>query len=157
MHKSIFLLLIILVLTACNVGSEKKPVRTDGYSQIPATREDSLFHDVMKGHDTGMARMGKLSKSMTLVQEKLDSIELLTGNAAARAEDMRQSFASLLEELRQADEGMSMWMQDFKADSGQGNPEIRINYLENEKQKVEKVKTDILESLRKADSMLLKQ
>ena len=146
--------LAVLVMVACNDAADSSSARPNGYSQIPATREDSLFKEVMQGHDIGMARMGKLSKNISLLQEKLDSIELLSDAEAQQLEPLRKDYESILAALKQADDGMSDWMHDFRADSGQGNPQVRIAYLENEKVKVEKVKQDILESLQKADSLL---
>lgn len=146
------LFLSAVCLTSCDEQPDKT-MRTDGYSQVPANREDSLFQDVMKGHDIGMARMGKLSGTMDMIQDKLDSLERLPEESAAN-DALQRTWSALLDELRLADEGMQSWMTEFRADSAQDDPSRRIEYLEKEKLRVEKVKDDILNSLQKADSLL---
>jgi hypothetical protein len=48
-------------------------------------------------------------------------------------------------------------MEGFKLDSGVNNKELRIQYLQSEKEKVTTVKEHILTALQQADSLLKRQ
>ena len=148
------LLFAFTFILSCGDSSDTSTTdRTDGYTPVLKNKEDSLFHDVMQGHDVGMAKMGKLSGALKTVQKQLDSIESLSGRERGQLTDYKALLNSLKEELQQAETGMMLWMEEFVADSLQDNPEQRAEYLASEKAKVEKVRDDILGSLAKADSV----
>ena len=159
MRNPFFLIIAIVTLAifvACNnssAGDEKN--RKDGFSDSPKNKEDSLFHEVMNGHDIGMARMGRVSKYLTQIQHALDSINKLPETKLDAT--YQQSLIDLQEDLNYAEYGMSSWMDGFKIDSAKGDMEKRIQYLEGEKEKVMKVKEAILGALQRADSIFTKQ
>lgn len=148
-----FLLPCLLCIFACNGVPEQKD-RTDGYTPMLESREDSLYHEVMKGHDIGMAKIGQLRKQQQRVQQSLDSINKLSHQKISP--QAKQAFLDLQEELAYADNAMFKWMEEFNADSARNDKNARISYLESEKIKVEKVRDNILNSLEKADSLLKK-
>lgn len=140
---------------ACNdVQKSDAEGRKDGFSQTPKTKEDSLYHEVMEGHDVGMAKMGQLKGALKQVQQALDSVHKLP--AAKQNKQYLQVLTSVQEDLNYAETSMNKWMEDFSIDSGKGNPEVRIPYLESERNIVNKVKENILNSLNRADSLLKK-
>jgi len=143
----------LLVFAACK--DNKQNNRKDGFSDVSKNKEDSLFHEVMEGHDIGMARMIKITKYLTQIQKALDSINKLP--AAKIDEEYQQALIDLQEDLNYAEYGMNTWMDEFKHDSAQENKEKRIQYLESEKIKVVKVKEAILGSLQRADSIFIKK
>ena len=146
-----FLLPCLLCIFACNDAAEGKD-RTDGYTPVLNSREDSLYHEVMEGHDVGMAKMGQLRKQQKRVQQSLDSINKLPAQKASTQQ--KQAFLELQEELSYADNAMFKWMEEFNVDSARDDKNRRIAYLESEKMKVAKVRDNILNSLKKADSLL---
>jgi hypothetical protein len=108
----------------------------------------------MEGHDAGMARMGKISKYLARVQNSLDSMNKLP---AAKVDiKYKQSLIDLQEKLKYAEYGMNTWMEGFRVDSAKDDKEKRIQYLEEEKVKIQKVKETILEILGRADSVFAK-
>ena len=137
---------------ACN--QEEKPTRKDGFSEVPKTKEDSLYKEVMDGHDIGMARIGRVKKAISKTQHKLDSLNKLSKNKIDPKH--QQALIDLQEDLNYADYAMFKWMDEFENDSAKGNAELRIRYLESEKDKVNKVKDAILNGLKRADSLLSK-
>lgn len=146
----------LLVFGACkNSDSSKQNERKDGYSEIPKNKEDSLFQEVMEGHNIGMARMILITKNLNRIQKALDSINKLP--AAKVDEEYQQTLIDLQEDLNYAEYGMNTWMKEFKIDSAKENSEKRIQYLESEKIKVIKVKEAILGSLQRADSLFKKR
>jgi hypothetical protein len=151
MKKKLFTLFFLAGLASCKNAPKQEQERTDGFNPVLKTREDSLFHDVMEGHDMGMARMGKISRYLSQVQKALDSLNKLP---ASKVDTKYQQFLiDLQKELNYADYGMNTWMEEFKVDSAKGEKEKRIQYLEAEKVKIQKVKESIIGSLKRADSL----
>lgn len=146
-------ILIFTALVACNDQSADDAAanRKDGYTKVANNKEDSLYNEVIEGHDVGMARMGKLRKYSGSVQQALDSIAKLPASAANT--NLKQALQELHTELQQAQQGMNAWMETFNPDSASGDKTVRIQYLESEKIKVTVVKERILNSLQKADSL----
>ncbi|HKH60258.1 MAG TPA: hypothetical protein VKA49_05475 [Flavitalea sp.] len=146
-----FLLLIFVVgLCACNDEPEKS-VRKDGFTPVLNNKEDSLYHDVMEGHDIGMAKIGTLRKQLNRVTHELDSMNKLTGKNIDQ--HRKQALIDLQEDLSYADHAMFTWMQEFDIDSAKSDRSRRLEYLESEKNKVQRVKENILNSLQRADSL----
>jgi len=151
MKKKLFTLFFLGWLASCKYAPKQEQERTDGFNPVLKTREDSLFHDVMEGHDMGMARMGKISRYLSQVQKTLDSLNKLP---ASKVDTKYQQFLiDLQKELNYADYGMNTWMEEFKVDSAKGDKEKRFQYLEAEKVKIQKVKESIIGSLKRADSL----
>jgi len=148
--KPVIFLLFVITVIACN--QEEKPIRKDGFSEVPKTKEDSLYKEVMEGHDIGMARIRRVEKAILKTQQQLDSLNKLSKNKIDP--NHQQALIDLLEELNYANNAMNKWMNEFKFDSAKGNLELRIPYLESEKDKVNKVKEAILNGLKRADSLL---
>ncbi|HEY8396863.1 MAG TPA: hypothetical protein VIK80_02915 [Flavihumibacter sp.] len=140
----------IMILSACNSGDNHAHHRTDGFSDVAATPEDSLFKLVMEGHDIGMAKMGQLKEAQKTAQAWLDSLNNTSG---PNKEILQQKLMDIQEDLNYAEYSMNTWMEEFSIDSAKDNQEVRLTYLKSEQEKVEKVKNAILESLRVADSL----
>lgn len=143
---------ITIGLVACN-NSENKHNGPDQNNK-PKTQVDSLYKDVMDGHDIGMAKMGKLTRAEQTARRLLDSIEKLPAKAKQAAVPLKIKLDSLQKDLSYAEFAMNKWMEEFNMDSAVNNVQERINYLSSEKLKVSKVKEAILGSLQKADSIL---
>ena len=150
--KAYFLLAVVFSFFACKNTSSESAERTDGYTVVLKTKEDSLYHEVMQGHDIGMAKMGKLRKHLKQIQHELDSIAKLPSKKIDQR--YQQALIDLQEDLNYADYSMYTWMDEFKADSAKDDKTERLSYLESEKVKVEKVKESILNSMQRADSLL---
>jgi hypothetical protein len=146
-----------LMAGACNDASHNEhAAQSNGYTApVLKTREDTLFHEVMKGHDAGMAKVGKLRKNIDETTHRLDSLSKLPAKKVDAA--YKQALTSLQTDLKKADDEMDNWMQQFKLDSMAGNKELRNKYLEGERVKVTAVKEHILSVLQQADSLLNKQ
>ncbi|MCX8018859.1 MAG: hypothetical protein N2747_00025 [Chitinophagaceae bacterium] len=120
----------------------------------PQTAEDSLFEEVMQGHDDGMARYGKLKEMEKKLSSLSDSISKLSAAVKQKLAPYKEQVDKTVIELRNAIQGMDKWMDEFSVDSAKENMERRMKYLMDEKVKVNKVKEDIFRSLSKADSLL---
>ncbi|MBL7736002.1 MAG: viral A-type inclusion protein [Chitinophagaceae bacterium] len=144
-----FSLTAMALVSAC-ADSGSHTERKDGYTVVLETRQDSLFHEVMEGHNVAMAKMGKLAGYRKQAQQALDSLASAGKHANTT---LATALQSLSEELKNADEGMNRWMEEFVVDSAENNEALRLVYLESEKEKVNKVKDEILSALQKADSL----
>lgn len=143
-----------LLAMACNSGGSQDETadRKNGFAPALKTREDSLFHDVMQGHDAGMAKVGALRRNINETNRLLDSLDKLPAGKVNAA--YKQSLTDLQSALNNANKEMNNWMESFKLDSASDNKELRIKYLENEKEKVTEVKEHIFSALQQADSLL---
>lgn len=150
-HIKSFIVMASMAALACN-NAATDPARKDGFSATPATKEDSLYHQVMEGHDVGMAKMGRIRKYLVQIQQTTDSISKLP--VKQQDQQYLQALSVLQQELKKAEEGMNTWMERFNEDSAKDNQALRIQYLEAERAKVNGVKDLILGSLQRADSLL---
>ncbi len=144
----------ILILTACNNADKKHEGHAGHTTETPKTKEDSLYADVMDGHNVGMAKMSKIRTLQAEVKKVLDSIATLPAKAQQAATPLKIKLDSLAADLSYAEIAMDKWMMEFNMDSAKDNIEKRIKYLTEEKLKIEKVKSSILTGLQKADSLL---
>ena len=151
MKKYFFLPVIIpvILLCACNnnssTGDNKKP---------PPTKADTLYEEVMDGHNVGMGKMGALTRAEQRVTQLIDSIEKLPAKARDMASPYKANLNNLLADLKNAESSMDTWMKGFDLDSATNNTVERVKYLLSQKEEVTKVKGVILNSLQKADSVL---
>jgi hypothetical protein len=142
-----------LLAIACNNGGGggETTDRKNGFEPAK-TQEDSLFRDVMKGHDVGMAKIGQLNKNINETKRQLDSLNKLPAGKVNAA--YKQSLTDLQTNLNNAHKEMYGWMGAFKVDSASDNKDLRIKYLQGEKEKVTVVKEQIFSALQQADSLL---
>jgi hypothetical protein len=106
----------------------------------------------MQGHDAGMAKLGKLRKNIDEVKHQLDSINKLPAKKVDAS--YKKQLLDLQQDLNNANNEMNTWMDNFKIDSAANNHQLRIQYLQSEKEKVTAVKEHMLSSLQKADSLI---
>ena len=151
MKHAIILIFVVAIGSAHCDDRPEKSERTDGFTPVLNSKEDSLYHDVMEGHDIGMAKMGTLKKQLNRVSHELDSINKLPEKNIDQRR--KQVLLGLKEDLSYADHAMFAWMQEFNVDSAKSDKNKRLEYLESEKVKVQKVKENILNSLKRADSL----
>lgn len=151
MKISIAFIAIVSLAIACSDGGSKVE---EAVVNEKKAQEDSLYHAVMEGHDVGMAKMGKLKRGLSQVQQKLDSIAKLP---AAKIDTVyRNTLLSVQAALSDAEGHMNHWMENFKLDSAKDNPDLRVKYLQGEKATVTVVRDKILSSIQRADSILAK-
>ena len=142
---------VLIVFASCQEsGSDSASTdRKDGYTKDLKSRKDSLYQEVMDGHDIGMARMGKIGGYLKSVNASIDSLKKLKSADTSKLPVLR----SIAADLNQAEYGMNRWMEEFVLDSAENNEPVRVAYLESERDKVNRVKERILGSLKRADSL----
>ena len=145
----IFLVIIVSIVSACNNSNKKPKKQTSSFSAV-----DSLIKDIDKGHMDGMGKIGRLHNTRKSVQAMLDSIGRLPVQTQKAASAFADNLKTTIQELDYADMAMDKWMTEYVEDSAIENEQARLNYLKNEKIKVDNVSAAIRNSLKKADSLL---
>ena len=140
-YKSLLLFTFIGFLGVASCKNEPKP----------KSPEDILFKQVMRVHNEVMPKMKKLDEAKQRAQLLLDT---LAGSRQSSDSAYAQQLQSLIQELDNASFVMGTWMKEFQYDKDRINQELRIKYLESELKKVTVVKTAILNSLSRADSLI---
>lgn len=148
----VILISITAFIFSCNDSAHEHNSRAAASG--PKTLEDSLYAEVDEAHIVGMSKMGKLRGALAQVQKALDSVSKLPESKLD--ENYQQSLIDLQEDLNYANYSMDTWMDEFRKDSAKGNPELRIKYLQSEKDKVTKMRDNILNGLHRADSFFKK-
>lgn len=145
MTKVLTLIVLLAVLTSCNNSATPVEHTKENNASIPRTLSDTLYREVMKGHDVGMAKIGELMRYQQLLRQKADSIgQTKTGDARKSVLD------SVLEDLTQAEALMNQWMQEFEPDHAGSTEEEKISFYLSEKEKIDTVNARILRSIEKA-------
>jgi hypothetical protein len=91
------------------------------------------------------------------VEAALDSISKLPANLKSAASTDQYKLEALLNRIKYADYAMETWMGEYKFDSFNNDLQKRMQYLEAELIKIQKVKQAIVTSLQNADSVLKKK
>ena len=150
-NRSFILLMgLAMWLVACQNPTSSGP-SGDQANRQPLSAEDSLYRQVMDVHDEVMPKMGKIRGAQQQAQQRLDSLALQTRGADKA---YRRQLEQLVSDLNYADFEMDKWMVEFNIDSAKDNKALRKQYLQDELEKVKKVKVAILGSLAGADSLI---
>jgi hypothetical protein len=143
-----YIVCMLVVFIACGDSGEE---RTDGYSNIATSPEDSLMEAVMEAHNVAMAKKGKVTGYLKTADQKIDSVSKIRSGDARQTE---AAYRDVRSKLKVAEDGMNKWMNEFRADSAQNETDVRISYLTEEKRKMEQIRDQTLEALKQADSVL---
>lgn len=112
--------------------------------------QESLKDELMVVHDEVMPKMGEIHKLKK--QLKKLSTESTVGENG-KVEEIKNT----IRDLERADDGMMDWMANFKSPSklrSEKSHEEIMAYLKNEKEKIEQVKNDMLQSIDQAKKLV---
>lgn len=153
MNIKILLIAAASLALACNDAEKNNSHNArEAEAAAPKSPQDSLYEIVDKLHIEGMKKTGKLNGALAQVQKTLDSLAKLPAKKIDK--EYRQSLIDLQEDLSYANFSMNKWMVEFRYDTLRDNPDLRIKYLQSEKDKVTKVRDNIINGLQRADSLL---
>lgn len=145
MTKALTIIVLLAVLASCDSSTTPVESIQENNASIPRTLSDTLYREVMKGHDVGMAKIGELMRYQQLLRQKADSID------QTRNGDTHKSILdSVLEELTQAEALMNQWMQEFEPDHAGSTEEEKTSFYLSEKEKIDTVNARILRSIERA-------
>lgn len=132
--------IIIIIAFACKEKSHQQESHdaTDAdVTEISGNQE--LYNEVMKVHDEVMPRMNDIHRLKQTLKEKLESPSL------DKTEKLK--IEGMIARLDSASEGMMVWMRQFSPLPDSLGEEKAREYLEDEMEKVKKVREDILQVL----------
>jgi len=104
------------------------------------------YEEVMKTHDEVMPKMNDIYKLKGVLKKKIAS-------SPEMAEDQKNAIETAIVRLDSASEGMMVWMRNFNPPSDSLGEEKTRVYLEDQKQKVQKVKDDILKAIESGQAL----
>lgn len=123
-------ILLALFLTQCK---DKTPQEAE---------LDKLFDEVMVIHDDVMPKTAVIHRMKKNLKKQIQ-------------EDNLAPITMAIKQLDEADEGMMQWMEEFKKPKGKTFEEAK-SYLNQEKEKISKVKKDILSAISVAEELIPK-
>lgn len=139
---SLSFILMIAFFTSCN---------NDKAEQKKAQEE------VMKGHDELMGQMDKIMNNKSMLnklESHLDSLKMK--DPALDTTKLKSDIEALKADLTTSDDAMMTWMNHFNPDyTGKKHQEV-MDYLKDQKIKIDSVKTLFDESLSKSDALISK-
>jgi anaerobic selenocysteine-containing dehydrogenase len=136
MRKLVYFLVLVVVVAACsNEEKEKK---------------EALLAEVMAAHDEVMPKMGELRQVAKALKTKADSLETVADqDFSAQVSSLREA----AKKIEDANEGMMEWMRQFQMPDNESPIAEVLVYLQEQKEKVEKVKDDMLKSLEEGKAL----
>ena len=131
---------MLVILGGCQQksGESKNNASAEGGNQ-------KLYEEVMAVHDDVMPKMDDIYKLKRKLKEQLSSDNL--------ASDRRKAIADAIKNLDTASEGMMEWMRNFNPLPDSAGQEKARDYLLAEKDKIQRVKDDMLKSIETAQSL----
>jgi hypothetical protein len=139
--KSTFFLSVLSLFWLLSCGPDKK-----------AEDREALYKSMMEVHDEVMPEMGTISSLQKQIKEKLEGLDENDENYMAEKNELE----SLHQELKNAHDGMMMWMRQLKRgnDLEQMPHDEAIDYLKDEYEKISQVKDGMLQSIENAKNYL---
>lgn len=146
--KFLFFLFFTAGIISCKPKAAEETsveVEMPGEATLPA--EFQAYDDqIMKVHDEVMPKMSEISRLGT----QLKDIKSKAGENAAGMEGLDEA----IESLRKAEEWMMDWMKNYHDTKASLTPEHMPKFFEKEMQKIDNVKSTMLNSIDQANEWL---
>lgn len=149
--RLVCILAFLVLVAGCNNAAKETT------SDVAKTHADSLRDDVMEAHEVGMAKSMKIREVRPRIQAIMDSISKLPASAQKVSSHYKMQLDSSMGQLTSAYNAMDAWMREYNMDSSFTDSSTQIKYLQSEKLKILKVNDGMINSLQKADSLLMKK
>ncbi|MBX2874154.1 MAG: hypothetical protein KTR30_18695 [Saprospiraceae bacterium] len=150
MHKIVFALLILFGLTSACGDSSQQASSDSKFSQEQLGEQQKLWDELMEVHDEVMPKISKIHK---LSRQLLNHQETTSGLAA----EASQQITEIVKQLDAADESMFSWMnnlQQLKPLQDTEKHEAIVKYLKAEQEKMDKVRDDMLNSIKDGSNLI---
>jgi hypothetical protein len=132
MHFRIIIFCLLSIFTLSNYSCKTEVTQRDDYKEV------------MKVHDEAMAKMGEMIELKNQIKSLKSTLLDTTGYGEAD---------QLIRALESADEGMMVWMSEFRIPENAESAELDL-YFKSEQKKVDIVSTDINTAIKKATEYL---
>jgi hypothetical protein len=147
MKKLISILSVILTIALSNCGN--KPNEHEGHDahaqdKTETSPNELLYNEVMKIHDEVMPKMDDIHRLKMSIREKIEKNPNLP-------QTERIKLDAMYAKLDSANDGMMVWMRQFRPLPDSVGEEKAKAYLENEMERVKKVRERMLTALEEAE------
>jgi len=147
MNKLLITLFVLVLTAGCKEKSgheEHSHHDPDGQDETEISGNALLNNEVMKIHDEVMPKLEDIHNRTQELKKQL------TDNPNMEAEE-KERIEAKIARLDSASEGMMDWMHGYNPIPDSEGEEKARAYLENEMEKIKKVRADILSALEEAD------
>jgi hypothetical protein len=141
--KNLAKYLFIVVILAVGCGKSSHQEHNDDKDDATDSPNQALYNQVMDIHDQVMP---KSDESYSLKKKLQDKI----AGAPDMAAEQKKKFNDMIAELDSADHSMMDWMHKFNPLPDSANQELAREYLENEMERIKKVRELVETSVQKA-------
>ena len=141
------LILSVLILAACGKSGHQGHIEEVKTTDNP---NQALYDQVMDVHNEVMPKSDQLYQLKKELQNKV-------AQTPALSEEKKKQLRQLIAALDSADRSMMDWMHKFKPLPDTANQELAREYLENEMEKIKKVRDLINDTLLKANEEAAKK
>ena len=140
----VFVLIVCIIAWSCGQKSQDHGEHDHGTGDgTEGEGNQALYDEVMKIHDEVMPKMNDIYKLKEELKKQI-------AETPGLVEEKKKEIEGTIAELDSASESMMVWMRNFNPLPDSLGEEQAREYLENEMEKVKKVKEDIMEALEKA-------
>ena len=129
-------LLAIFLLVSCTENRQKK-------------EEEELEKEVLSIHDEVMPQMGEVARLRDELEKRKENLDSLATEQAAIIDE-------LITQLSEANESMMDWMRDYSADFSNMRHDEIMDYLDEQRMRVEDVQSKIKKAIKDAKEQLEK-
>ncbi len=138
--KSLFYIALMTIVFAWGCGQKSQEHDQHTGESLDHDGNQALYDEVMKVHDEVMPKMNDIYKLKEELKNKIANEQALT-------EEQKKEIESTIVQLDSASESMMVWMREFNPVPDSVGEEKAREYLENEMERVKKVKENILEAM----------
>jgi Mg2+ and Co2+ transporter CorA len=147
--KQLFIASSFLFLVSCGKTSEHKG-HDQGSSDNGDNPNQALYDQVMDIHDEVMPKMEDLYKMKKDLQDKI-------ANSPDMVVEQKKELEDMISNLDSANNAMMDWMHNFNPLPDSVDQEAAREYLENEMERIKRVRDQTNETLEKAKSIAEKK
>lgn len=142
---SISLAVLALSLSSCeNKTNEHEGHDAHAQDKTNTSPNQELYNEVMKIHDEVMPKMADIHRLKMSIREKIEKNPNLP-------QTERIKLDAMYAKLDSANDGMMVWMRQFRPLPDSVGEEKAKQYLENEMERVKKVREQMLNALAAAE------
>ncbi len=134
--------ILLIIAASCGQRSHEHEHDNGAGDTVAASGNQALYDQVMAVHDEVMPKLNDIYK---LKEELKNQI------TEALPQDKKEEIEAMISKLDSASEGMMVWMRNFNPLPDSLGEEQAKEYLENEMEKIKKVREEVREALEKAD------
>ena len=136
-----------LIVAGCGAPSHDHNEHDhDGTDDVAEGGNQALYDKVMAVHDEVMPKMNDIYKQKEALKNKI-------AESSAMPSEEKEKIEGLISRLDSASQSMMVWMRNFNPLPDSLGEEQAKEYLENEMEKVQRVKTNVLEALEEAEGI----